>query len=157
MTELSKDYAEALFALAPETQNEQAYADQLSFVSETLKQNEEFVALLRSPSVPLSERLQVVETVFSSAVDEYVLSFLMLLTEKGRMGEFFECETEYRRLLSCRNKTVHATVRSAKPLSDDAIAKLLAEAGFTVARRTVAKYRDLMHIPGASGRRRHGI
>ena len=124
MRNSTNEYAEALFALALETQNEQAYADQLSFVSETLKQNEEFVALLRSPSVPLSERLQVVETVFSSAVDEYVLSFLMLLTEKGRMGEFFECETEYRRLLSCRNKTVHATVRSAKPLSDEQKAKL---------------------------------
>ena len=124
MKNSTNEYAEALFALAMETQNEQAYADQLSLVCEMLKQNEEFVALLRSPSVPLSERLQVVETAFSAAVDEYVLSFLMLLTEKGRMGEFFECEAEYRRLLSCKNKTVQAIVRSAKPLSGEQKSKL---------------------------------
>ncbi len=124
MKNSTNEYAEALFALAMETQNERAYADQLSFVGEMLKQNEDFVALLRSPSVPLSERLQVIETAFSSVVDEYVLSFLMLLTEKGRMGDFFECELEYRRLLSCKNKTVHAIVRSAKPLSVEQKSKL---------------------------------
>lgn len=40
------------------------------------------------------------------------------------------------------------------PLSDEKIAVKLKEAGFTVARRTVAKYRDKLSIPGTSGRRR---
>ena len=40
------------------------------------------------------------------------------------------------------------------PLSDEKIAVALKEAGFPVARRTVAKYRDKLHIPGTSDRRR---
>ena len=36
-----------------------------------------------------------------------------------------------------------------KPLSDDALAKLMAERGYTIARRTVAKYREQMGIPVA--------
>ena len=36
-----------------------------------------------------------------------------------------------------------------KPLSDDALTKLLAERGFPIARRTVTKYRELMGIPVA--------
>jgi len=40
------------------------------------------------------------------------------------------------------------------PLSDAALARLLAEQGFRVARRTVAKYREAMHIPPAPQRRR---
>ncbi len=41
-----------------------------------------------------------------------------------------------------------------KPLSDDAIAELLKDQGVDVARRTVAKYRDIMGIPSSSDRRR---
>jgi RNA polymerase sigma-54 factor len=40
------------------------------------------------------------------------------------------------------------------PLSDDAIVKMLSTEGIQVARRTIAKYRDLMSIPNSRGRRR---
>jgi RNA polymerase sigma-54 factor len=40
-----------------------------------------------------------------------------------------------------------------KPLSDSKIANVLAEDGITVARRTVAKYREAMNIPSSSERR----
>jgi len=42
----------------------------------------------------------------------------------------------------------------AHPLSDEKISEKLKEKGFPVARRTVAKYRGLAHIPGAAERRR---
>lgn len=41
-----------------------------------------------------------------------------------------------------------------RPHSDDALAKLLEKEGFKIARRTVAKYRIRLGIPGASERRR---
>ncbi|MEW6676479.1 MAG: RNA polymerase factor sigma-54 [Pseudomonadota bacterium] len=41
----------------------------------------------------------------------------------------------------------------AKPLSDNTIADLLGKQGFVVARRTVAKYRELMNIPPANQRK----
>jgi RNA polymerase sigma-54 factor len=41
----------------------------------------------------------------------------------------------------------------AKPLSDSKIAKLLADEGITVARRTVAKYREAMNIESSSERK----
>jgi len=40
-----------------------------------------------------------------------------------------------------------------KPLSDSKIANLLSEQGVTVARRTVAKYREAMHIPPSNERK----
>lgn len=43
----------------------------------------------------------------------------------------------------------------AKPLSDDAIVRLLADGGLKIARRTVAKYREALHIPPSHLRRRH--
>ena len=40
-----------------------------------------------------------------------------------------------------------------KPLSDNAIANMLKEEGIDVARRTVAKYRESLHIPSSSERK----
>ena len=42
-----------------------------------------------------------------------------------------------------------------KPLSDNQIAQMLSEEGITVARRTVAKYREAMKIPSSSDRKRN--
>jgi len=41
-----------------------------------------------------------------------------------------------------------------KPLSDSKLVTLLGEAGISVARRTVAKYREAMDIPSSSERKR---
>jgi RNA polymerase sigma-54 factor len=43
---------------------------------------------------------------------------------------------------------------AGKPLSDQALADRLAETGIQLARRTVAKYREQLGIPGSSQRRR---
>ena len=40
-----------------------------------------------------------------------------------------------------------------KPLSDEAICKMIADEGIDLARRTVAKYREMMNIPSSSQRR----
>jgi RNA polymerase sigma-54 factor len=44
----------------------------------------------------------------------------------------------------------------AKPLSDETIVQTLAGEGLTIARRTIAKYRDALGIPPSHLRRRHG-
>lgn len=46
---------------------------------------------------------------------------------------------------------------AGKPLSDDQLVRLLQAEGVTVARRTVAKYREQMNIPASSQRRRQAI
>lgn len=44
-----------------------------------------------------------------------------------------------------------------RPLSDDQLVRLMQEEGVTVARRTVAKYREQMNIPSSSVRRRQAV
>jgi RNA polymerase sigma-54 factor len=44
-----------------------------------------------------------------------------------------------------------------RPLSDNQIAQMLSEEGITVARRTVAKYREAMKIPSSSDRKRNKL
>ena len=54
-----------------------------------------------------------------------------------------------------RIKEIIADEDERHPLSDDAIAAILKKEGVDIARRTVAKYREAMHIPSSSLRRRH--
>ena len=42
-----------------------------------------------------------------------------------------------------------------KPHSDRVLAELLEEKGYPISRRTVAKYREELGIPGASGRKEY--
>ncbi|MEB2336543.1 MAG: RNA polymerase factor sigma-54 [Burkholderiales bacterium] len=50
-------------------------------------------------------------------------------------------------------KQMFAAENPAQPLSDSHVAELLAEQGFVVARRTVAKYREALRIPPVARRR----
>jgi RNA polymerase sigma-54 factor len=51
-------------------------------------------------------------------------------------------------------KKLISTETAKKPLSDSKIAAMLGEQGINVARRTVAKYREAMHIPPSNERKR---
>ena len=42
-----------------------------------------------------------------------------------------------------------------KPLSDQKLCERMAEQGCALSRRTVAKYRDELHIPSTTGRRQY--
>ncbi len=52
-------------------------------------------------------------------------------------------------------KKLISTEISSKPLSDEKISEYLSNKGMDVARRTVAKYRDMLNIPSSAQRRRN--
>jgi len=51
-------------------------------------------------------------------------------------------------------KTIISDENVKKPFSDEALAEIISDRGVKLARRTVAKYRELMKIPSSSERRR---
>ena len=61
-------------------------------------------------------------------------------------GEVISFEVFFDSALPIRHMISQLIARSAEPLSDSEIAKKLAEQGTTVARRTVAKYRDQLRL-----------
>ena len=52
-------------------------------------------------------------------------------------------------------KNIIAKEDKKKPYSDRILSEKLEEQGYTISRRTVAKYREEEHIPGASGRKEY--
>jgi RNA polymerase sigma-54 factor len=68
-----------------------------------------------------------------------------LSTDTGEDQSSTSVRAKIRKLITAENP--------AKPLSDSKITNLLKEEGISVARRTVAKYREAMNIPSSSERR----
>lgn len=124
MKEISKQYAEAIFALACEGGQEDSVMEALKVALELFEQNPSFMELLSSPAVPLTERCAVIEQTFSAHLPEVVTSLLGLMCEKGRIGGFADCVEEYERLLDIRHSVVEARVTSALPLTEEQKAAL---------------------------------
>ena len=57
------------------------------------------------------------------------------------------------RILKLKIKKMIEDEDSKHPLTDDQIAKILSKEGVKLSRRTVAKYRDQMNIPGSRERK----
>ena len=70
---------------------------------------------------------------------------------EGMMNE--EGEEVSTRILKLRIKKMVEEEDSKKPLTDEQIAKVLSKEGVKLSRRTVAKYRDQMNIPGSRERK----
>ena len=105
----------------------------------------------------IAEKVDVHNTTVSRTVRDKYMSTTFGVVE---MRRFFTAGLETENGEAISNEAVRNRVRAivdaedkSKPLSDEAISKKLKEEGVTVARRTVAKYRDQLGIPGTAARR----
>ena len=80
----------------------------------------------------------------STPYGTFLLKFFFsesLTTDSGEEVSTREVKTILKEAIEAENKT--------KPLTDEKLASLLKEKGYLIARRTVAKYREQLHIPVA--------
>ncbi|MEP6919759.1 MAG: RNA polymerase factor sigma-54 [bacterium] len=79
-----------------------------------------------------------------------VIELRRFFTE-GMMNE--DGEEVSTRIIKLQIKKLIEEEDSHNPITDDQVVKILAKGGMKLSRRTVAKYRDQMHIPGSRERR----
>lgn len=136
MTDISKEYAAALFALARESGQEREFSAALALIDRALAAQPEYAVLLSSPNVPLKERLGLLAEAFGAQVPEYVLSFTQLLCEKGHIRQFSACVQEYEALHRALSDVSAARIVSAVALTEEEkaalVQRLTALSGHTV-------------------------
>ena len=91
MTEVGNVYGESLYELAKEENLSKLIGEQLAVLQQSFQQEPDFIRLLSSPSLPKTERCQILDDSFRGKVHAYVLNFLKILTEKGYMRYFSDC------------------------------------------------------------------
>ena len=127
MTDISKEYGTALFMLACEENCQKQYAEALGRIRAAFEENPQYLGMLSSPSISLSERLDAIGAAFAAVVPAHVLSYLKLLCERGRMSCLMESIEEYMTLLDASEHVVQVKVISAVELTEEEKAKLVAK------------------------------
>ena len=119
MSTVAREYAEALFLIACEENAEKEIGDSLTSICKIFVGSPEYKELLSSPAIPVPERAAIIDEAFRGSQPEHLVSFLQLLSEKGRMELIDECAEEYRKLAENKRARTEATVTSAVPLTDE--------------------------------------
>ncbi len=140
MNDIAKEYAEALFVLACEENSKNEYAQALDKVLTEFSEAPEYMDFLICPSVPVTERVSAIEEAFSGQIPVYVLHFLMLLCEKGRISLLKSCIKEYGKLLDASDNTAETKVISAVELTDDEKKRIVKKLEKLLGKSVVAEY-----------------
>ena len=127
MSIVAREYAEALFLLACEENAEDEIEASLVSICKIFEASPEYKELLSSSAIPVPERAAIIDEAFRGSMPEHTVSFLQLLSEKGRMVLFTECAEEYRKLAEDRRARTEATVISAVPLTESETAAIKAK------------------------------
>ncbi len=117
MTQIAKGYAEALFALALETDNIAAFSDALKLAVSVFDENPDYVEFLACYGIPAAERTQALEAALGDRLPEYVCSLLQLMCERGHITDVFDCAAEYETLYLEAQRLSTVKVTSAVPLT----------------------------------------
>ena len=118
MTQIGSVYGEALYELACSEGLDKAILDELKVLDESFHQEPGFVKLLCSHSVSKQERCQVLDDSFRGKVNQYLLNFLKILTEKGYMHHFTHCCEAYTRHYNEDHNILSVCAVTAVPLTD---------------------------------------
>lgn len=124
MTETNNEYAEAIFMLAAEKGKIDVFSEQLLIVHSLIEENPHYLNFLESPAIPLSKRLSAIDEAFKNGFDEYVISLLKIMCEKGKIKELIPCINQFEALKEFASGITTATVYSAIELSDAQKSKL---------------------------------
>lgn len=98
MTQIGSVYGEALYSLANEEGKDEAILSQLKVLAESFSQEPDFLRLLGAHNLTKAERCQILDDCFRGKVDQYVLNFLKILTEKNYIRHFDSCVEEFQTL-----------------------------------------------------------
>lgn len=116
---LDRRYALALYKVAEEKGKVEQYLEELKNIVVLMNNDEDFMKLIRHPQVSTSSKKKLFTDIFKSKIDEDLLSFLLVLIDKGRILELEGKLREMEKINLERNNTVIAKVKTVVSLQDD--------------------------------------
>ena len=93
---VSERYALSLYEVAKDEKQEKGYLEELTAVCGVFRETPDFLKLLTTPSIAFEDKQNVLKRVFEGRIQPFLLNFLMLITEKGRVGLIFEMREAYK-------------------------------------------------------------
>ena len=79
MTGIARVYGGSLYDLAAEEQLTGSILEQLTQVRQLFRDNPDYLRLLAEPSIPMAERLGLIESAFGDQAERYLINFIKLM------------------------------------------------------------------------------
>lgn len=116
---LDRRYALALYKIGEEKGKVEEYLEELKDVADIINNNTQFVEFIEHPEISTVEKKKTFINVFKGKINEDVLSFLLILIDKGRINQLYSKLREMGKIYLENHNTVIATVKTVIPLEDD--------------------------------------
>jgi F-type H+-transporting ATPase subunit delta len=117
-------YAEALFEAAKEQGTLQQVREELADFVAAVHDTPELRGLLRNPQLDSRTKQSILTDLLGDA-NELLRNFLLLTTEKGRIGEIEAIGAEFERLMAREERRLDVELTTAKELSDEEAAGII--------------------------------
>lgn len=138
-TVVAKRYAKALFELAAQQQAVSDVEAQLKLIAETLEQDQDIQKFLSLPSIDPDKKIALLKTAFGDRVSVLVINTLELLITRRRQDVIGEVYEAFTKIAGEALGQAHATVYSAKALTDEELAGVAAEFGQMTGKKIIAQ------------------
>jgi F-type H+-transporting ATPase subunit delta len=119
-------YAEALLEAARDSDRVDEVREELGDFVAAIDASEELRSLLRNPQIEPHVKRDALEAALAEA-DPLVRNFLLLLAEKGRIGQVEEIQAELERLVALAERVLELELTTAVELSDAEAAKVVGQ------------------------------
>lgn len=131
MAELvSKRYALALFDAGRDTKKIDLFKEELDFLSNILKEQEQLMTLLSHPRINKVEKKELLDKIFKEKFSSELLNFLYILIDKRREVNILGIIEEYNKLFNDYKNIVNVVAKTAVPMEEkakDHLSKVLGE------------------------------
>ncbi len=124
---VSRNYAEALLALATKAENREGFGVMIRDVANAIAQDATVKLFLESPRVSYERKNEIISKAFGDRVPRVFLRFLQTMVHNRRQMMIPEIATEYAKLLDEQEGRVHAEVTLARAVDEAEGAKIGAQ------------------------------
>lgn len=121
---LDRRYALALYQVAEEKGKVQEYLDDLREICDFIDNDENFQEVIRHPQISTVEKKKLFTRIFEGQIDKDLLSFLIVLIEKGRIAFLREKLNEMENIYLEKHNTINVNVKSVIPLTSEQVENL---------------------------------
>ena len=136
---VSERYALSLYEVAKEEKKTAELLEELEAVTQVFADNPDLMKVLKTPSIQFSEKKDTLQNVFGGRIDPYLLNFLMLITEKRRIGLLPEMTEAYKQQYYFEEGICEVHATTAAPMSAELTEKLKAKMCSVTGKKVVLK------------------
>ena len=113
ITNSAQNYAQALFEIGLNFEKDLAY------VLNTIDSSADFTNIISNPAIDLNTKDEILNEIFQNKIDEKVLQFIKILTEKKRINELAKIYEAYNKKIQEHNNIIVIEITSAIELDEE--------------------------------------